>query len=377
VGTAGRGARATAVVLASRRAFRLDPFPRDVVVGATAELSGSLAGLRDPRVYETDPAGQVRQLPSPKGTRLRARVNFRAAGRWLVEVVGDGPTGPQVAALLVVSAGGAPLEEPPRSAIAADPDDLAAAEDLVVAAVNALRGRRGLPAVETDRRVGAEARRHSQDMLAAGELAHVLPGGADAQERLRRARIPFRRARENLARAGSALAAQESLEESPAHLENLLAPEVTRIGVGLARGKLAGGGPSVFLTEILVEPVDDSSDSRLRPETRVKEVIWAERQRLGQPALLSDPTLDDLAARAARAMLKTGPPGSGAWTEEAMGLGRHLAAMDSFVTSSPTSAARSHNLGDPRLHRVGVGVAIGDDPRYGAGQLWIAVIYTD
>jgi uncharacterized protein YkwD len=242
--------------------------------------------------------------------------------------------------------------------------------------VNALRGRRGLSPLEPDRRLRDAARRHSAAMLGAGELAHVLADGADVGDRLRAAAIPFRRVRENLARGPSARAAQDSLEESPAHLENLVATEVTRIGVGLARGR-RGGGEEVYLTEILVEPVDDSSDSRLRPETRVKEVLWAERKRLGRDPLLADPTLDALAAKAARSMLKAGVPGSGNWAEEAQGLGRQLAAVDSFVASSPKTVARSRNLADPRLRRVGVGVAIGDDPRYGAGQLWIAVIYTD
>ena len=44
--------------------------------------------------------------------------------------------------------------------------------------------------------------------------------------------------------------------ESPAHLANLLAPEVQLMGLGIARGALPGGQPVVYLTEILVEPRD-------------------------------------------------------------------------------------------------------------------------
>ena len=73
-------------------------------------------------------------------------------------------------------------------------------------------------------------------------MSHVLPGTGELVDRLRRARVPYRRAYENVARGGSALAAHEAAEESPAHLANLLAPGVARVGVGIARGPAAVGG---------------------------------------------------------------------------------------------------------------------------------------
>jgi hypothetical protein len=147
--------------------------------------------------------------------------------------------------------------------------------------------------------------------------------------------------------------------------------------VGLARGRLPGGEPVVYLTELLVEPVDDSSDSRLRPEERVRVALWKERERLRAPALLADPLLDALAAQAARDMLRAGALAQGDHASRALALGRKIAAVDAFVAAGPGEAARSTNLPSPRFRRVGVGVAIGDSPTYGAGLLWIAVVYTD
>jgi uncharacterized protein YkwD len=376
VGIAERGGTVQAVLLGSRRLARLEPFPREVRPGTSAELRGALAGLTRPRVFATGPGGGAREVAVRGESPFAATVPFDRPGRWVVEVLGRGPQGPQVAALLVVSAGGAALEEPlrPRQA---EPRDAAEAEARVVEVVNALRARHGLAPLERSDRLRDAARRHSADMLAAGRLAHALPGSGDAVHRLRRDGIPFRGVRENLALGPSALAAHDSLEESPAHLANLLDPDVARIGVGIASGRLAGGEPIVYLTEILVQPVDDSSDSRLRPEARVKEALWRERERLGQAPLLSDPSLDELAARAARAMLRAGEPETGAWADDALALGRQIAAVDTFVVAAPGDAARSRNLADPRHRRVGVGVAIGDSPRYGSGLLWIAVIYTD
>ena len=66
----------------------------------------------------------------------------------------------------------------------------------------------------------------------------------------------FRSARENVARGDGALDAHRATVESPAHLANLLAPGVKLMGLGIARGALPGGQPVVYLTEILVEPLD-------------------------------------------------------------------------------------------------------------------------
>jgi hypothetical protein len=47
------------------------------------------------------------------------------------------------------------------------------------------------------------------------------------------------------------------------------------------------------------------------------------------------------------------------------------------VASDPAEAIRSRNLPEGRFRRVGVGVAEGDGGRFGAGRLWIVVLYTD
>jgi hypothetical protein len=282
-----------------------------------------------------------------------------------------------VAALFAVACGGASLTEPAEAAAPPDPLDSEAAEAQVLAAIDATRRRHGLAPLEPRPELAAMARRHSERMLQAGVLAHLLPGGGDVGERLRRARVSFRRAAENIALGPTALAAHAVAEESPGHRANLLSPHARQVGCGVARGRLPGGEPVVYLTEILVQPLEDASGSRLSPEGRVKEAIWRERERLGRPGLLSDARLDELARDAVRAMLARDDPAPGDLGERALGLGRGLASVDAFVTASPEGALRSANLADPRHRRVGVAAAPGDSSRYGAGLLWIAVVYTD
>jgi uncharacterized protein YkwD len=380
VGSATVDGAVLVVVLASERKARLGAFPTAVPVGTAAPLSGVLeAGLSRARVYITVPSGAVREADVTGGAAaFRASLGFPARGRYVVEVVGQGEGGPEVAALLEVTAGEAPAAPAAASrARAAEPADRAAAEAGVVRAINGLRLARGLDPLRATTALTEAARRHSERMLAEGRIAHVLPGSGEFVDRLRQAEVPYRRAYENVARGGTTLAAHEAAEESPAHRENLLQAGATRVGVGIARGTLPSGLPVVYLTEILVEPAVDGSEDRVAPEVRVREAIWRERARLRVAPLTLDPTLDALAQETADAMRAADAPDASGLDDRALALRRGLAAVDVFVGSAPSDAIRSANLRDVRFRKVGVGVAVGDSRRYGAGRLFIAVVYTD
>jgi uncharacterized protein YkwD len=304
-------------------------------------------------------------------------ISFPAPGRHVVEVVAEAGGGPEVAAILTVSAGGAPLDPPPSPAPRPDPADRRAAEAAVVDALNATRRRHGRAPLVAAPELAAVARRHSEAMAAGGRVAHVVPGSADAGERLRRAGVPYRRVLENVARAGTALDAHAVAEESPAHLANVLRAEATRVGVGIARATLPSGDQTVYLTELFVEPPDDGLESRLTPDARVREALWRERARLGLRPLTADAALDALAREAAAGMRAADGTEPEGLEDRALALRRALAAVDVFVATAPGEAVRSANLRDRRFGRVGVGVAAGDSRRFGRGRIWIAVIYTD
>jgi uncharacterized protein YkwD len=224
-------------------------------------------------------------------------------------------------------------------------------------------------------------------MLRQGTVAHVLPGGAAVGERLQRAGIAHRRAMENLAAGESALAAHESLEESPAHLANLLDGELTQVGVGLARGTSMTGEPLVYVTEILLAPAAAGIEPReelANPVAQVKKALRRERARLGRSPLRADRRLDEVAARVARDLMRSnwlrrvnldgldeGNLGEEEFAPGAIGAGSRLITADAFATANPEEAIRSPHLGDARFQRVGVGVAVA------ARRLWIAVIYSE
>lgn len=377
-GVAEREGSVVVVLLATERRARLAPFPREVARGARVALAGSLGpGLSRPRVFLALPSGQVREAETRGSGEFRATLEFLERGRYTVEVVAEGEGGPEVAALAAVSAGGAPLDVPPPPPPAPDPPEDAAAEAAVISALNATRRRQGLPSLKADPTLSGVARRHSAAMAAQRRVAHVLPRSGDIGARLRAEGIPYRRVYENVARAATALGAHEAAEASPAHRGNMLRPDATRTGVGMARARLASGDTAVYLTEVFLAPQDDGADSRLTPDARVREALWGERARLGLAPLTSDAALDQLARDAAREMQRRDGSDVEGLGERALALRRGIAAADVFIASAPTEAVRSTNLRDPRFRRVGVGVTIGDSRRYGARRLWIAVVYTD
>jgi uncharacterized protein YkwD len=270
-GVVERDGTAWLVLLASPRRARLNPFPRAVAVGASAVLEGELVtGLADPRLFVTAPDGSVGERPISGSRRFTASLRFDSPGRWLVEVLGRGLNGPEVVGLLAVSAGPEAAAPPHGHAAGPDPADPAEAEARVLVAINATRGRHGLPPLEPSARLKSVARAHSAEMLRQGLLAHILPGSGDIGERLRRAGIPFRKALENLAKGQTALAAHEATEESPAHRDNLLVAGPTLAGVGIARATLPGGGPVVYLTEVFVEPLHEAARNHGDPGTATR-----------------------------------------------------------------------------------------------------------
>jgi uncharacterized protein YkwD len=364
--------RAWLVALASRRTAELEPFPREVSVGARRELRASLVGLERAQVVVTRPSGGTQELAVAAGRSVRVALAFDEPGRHVVELVGTGPRGPEVAAILTVTAGGERSTLPARRVAAPDPHDRDAAERRVEEALNALRARQGLAPVASDPTLKAIARRHSEEMLARGVVAHVLPGSGDLAARLRGARVIYRRAVENVARGRTALEAHEVAEESPAHRRNMLDPEVHLAGVGIAR---AGGGPgdAVYLTQILVARGTAWTAESARAELR--RILERARAAARAEPLAVDPLLDALAQRTATGMARGEAGAERRLAAAALALeGRRRSAADTLVAQGPEAAGSTANATEPRFRRYGTGIAT---DRERPGQLWIAVAFTD
>ena len=103
--------------------------------------------------------------------------------------------------------------------------------------VNQVRAENGLAALAWDDGLAALARAHSEDMIKRGFFDHVNPDGLGPDGRADAAGISYYMISENIS-AGDAApeVIMDGWMNSPGHQFNILDPEATRLGVGVALG---------------------------------------------------------------------------------------------------------------------------------------------
>jgi len=115
--------------------------------------------------------------------------------------------------------------------------EIAALERAMADLVNRDRAARGLAPLSFDARLADVARGHSLDMRVAGFFGHLSPTTGSASDRLDHAGYIFTASRENLALADDVDAAQSWLLDSPRHHANIMADDVSHMGVGIVTGR--------------------------------------------------------------------------------------------------------------------------------------------
>jgi uncharacterized protein YkwD len=106
--------------------------------------------------------------------------------------------------------------------------------------VNRERTERGLKPLVADTAMRQVALAHSRDMFARGYFSHYTPEKKDPFDRMRKARIRYVTAGENLALARTIAIAHTGLMNSPGHRANILNPSYGRLGIGIADGGMHG-----------------------------------------------------------------------------------------------------------------------------------------
>jgi uncharacterized protein YkwD len=237
------------VVLRLRRKAVVAPIPRAVPLSQPILLRGRLLGdLSDPSCYSESPDGAVMWLrPRVDGPRFETAIEPRASGRYVVEVMAEGPRGPEMAWIDEVWVGEPPPAAHPPPPTASDPS--ITPEEQIVRAINAMRARQGEPALALDPQLSAIARAYSQELGELKMLVHRSPRSGDLITRLHRSAYGFQRAGENLGEGATASEAHDLIAASPAHRRNLVDPNFDRCGIGLARPP-PPAPQSVILTEI-------------------------------------------------------------------------------------------------------------------------------
>ncbi|HEY8375050.1 MAG TPA: CAP domain-containing protein [Nannocystis sp.] len=282
------------VVAMSERGAAIEPMAKSLPAGGRAEIRGRLLGGRKNPVFEVfDPQGKIAHL-SVKANRNEFVGSFQcgpARGAYQVEVLAEGTYGPEVVANFPLYCGekppGALRVEIERIDASVDADAIARAN---FAALNDTRARQGLPLLQWDNQAAAIARGHSEDMAKSGFVGHHSPTTGDVDARFRRAGLKSAVIRENVARGYGPWAIHQGLMQSPGHRVNILATDVTHVGIGVVLAppetdakdaprpvfltqnfyaKLGGDAPVANMPEALRQRVD-----QIRREKRLRPMAW-------------------------------------------------------------------------------------------------------
>lgn len=120
----------------------------------------------------------------------------------------------------------------------ADLRDPEAVSRQMLVRVNAERKKAGLRPLRLNSELARSAQRHAEDMLARGYFDHKSPSGTTVRERSRAAGYNWGAIGENIAFGQTSVGeVVETWMDSPGHRKNILSPNFSELGVGLALGK--------------------------------------------------------------------------------------------------------------------------------------------
>ena len=285
-------ARRVLVALLEHR-VDFEPLPRRMALGQRVSLRFRPAPSHHSiHLVVTTPAGKTEKGLASGDRMMSGRLICRERGVYQVEVTGVGGYGPEVLANFPVYCDRDPPAEVRVGEVKRLADDNRAIEAELLEGTNAIRRRAKLQALVTNTQLVEVARRHSRDMRDNGFVGHVSPTTGRPTDRLQAAKVLHLVVRENVAQAYSAEEALRELMGSPAHRENILATDVTQLGIGVAVDR-SGSTPVMLVTQLFMKP-----GKAYDPRTAMAEVLAAIRRsrgRTGLPPLKPDDQLSRLA----------------------------------------------------------------------------------
>jgi uncharacterized protein YkwD len=243
------GSRPMAVLLLSDRALEIEALTISPAPWSTVEVRGrTRPGVRLGGAYLGLPGGRVRRLvPSPR-TSYDFAVSFALSGpgRYDLELSVDLGRGEETALLVPLYAGVEPEERP---TVVPDEDEAAQVSPrTLLGYINATRERAGLSPLQLSASLSDLARKHSEEMARSAFFGHVSPTSGDLLSRLTDAGLSPGKYAENVARSRTLIRLHQNLKASPSHRMQLLDPDYTHVGIGIATS-----GEDLVVTEIFAK----------------------------------------------------------------------------------------------------------------------------
>jgi uncharacterized protein YkwD len=234
VGVAQGPASTTVVtVLLARRRVHLTQVKG--ALGQPVSLCAQILSGRDPRVLMTAPSGRVlERTPRVNQGHFCARLPTAGPGSYQVEIMIDGPYGPEVTTLFPLYIGVLEPDLPVEKIYPPESREPALVEARLLVLINQSRRQQSLAPLSLRWPLVHAARTHSHDMLDSGFFGHRSPRRGSLDRRLAAEDLASLDAAENLAIATSPANAHDALMNSPSHRKIMLDPKMTHVGIGVA-----------------------------------------------------------------------------------------------------------------------------------------------
>jgi hypothetical protein len=178
---------------------------------------------------------------------------------------------------------------------------------------------------------------------------------------------------ENVVRATAVGEAHAALMNSPGHRANVMSPQATHVGIGVAFGSEVGGHRELFVTQLFIR-VPPKVDVRKTAQIVVDRINAVRRVK-------SNAGLAGIAQELA-AGLAAGKTREALWPAAKKRLDAFastLGRVETVVNATADIAMIDGKdlLGDYKADEIGVGIAQGPHPQIGDGAIWVVVLLAE
>jgi uncharacterized protein YkwD len=361
------------VIVMQDQSLEIKPLPRKLNPGQSATLSGTVAGnLTNPKVQYSDSTGQLQKVDPKVGKEISAELKCGdRPGRMIVQVTAEQEGADVQLANFPVGCG---TDLPIAAALPAagkqvGPVDPATAEKQLMQLLNQDRTAAGLKPLQADEALGGVARSLSEDRA----QGKGIPG-EEVQRRLQAADISAPKILVSEAQALSPEEAWNKFASSPADRANAMSPEMTDVGVGVARGPIVNGRPVVIVTYLYLKQVPPPDPVAIK--AKLYEAISRRRTDARAGAVAKDPQLDSIAQSYANEMANAkGNVPKARVAEIEAPLYKSFATVNEMggVRADPMEFAEEPGIvRDAKL--VGVGVGVGTSPQFGKNSTYVVIL---
>jgi len=315
----------------------------------------------------TTPAGEVEELTVKRsaGRAYEAEIPFPKQGKYVIEILANGPYGPEVAHILPVYVQVQRQEELTRNRYYSPDRDAASLEKAMFKLINRDRSRNNVNRLQFSSRLCNVARIHSRDMVRNNKVVHDLPGCRNLSERLQDAGLKVLKQGENIASALSVEEAQESLMKSPAHRQIMLDPDFSSVGIGIVIQ-----GNHLYITQNFASFIPEVSPSQ------GKRTLLGRINKLRSSRLRENPTLSSIAQEHSEKMAASGRVLDTDILEDKLVSRRiKFQKVIFLIIGAPTieqieeETKKNQDIRSGSMKEIGIGLRQSND-----GNLWVTII---